>query len=264
MDTSVLERYGRRVEYMLEANLPDQTQECIEQAVASQDWELLAILSLTASEISARRMVDAALEAEQYDVLATVACLRRQVRRQSAAPSTGEMARRVFRDFDEEEEDTAGVPDYIIDDMREMRQSAERRREASVRREAEQDRDPIREYAVESLGERLRRSEAALEALLVVAKASAWESTRRRAAMKVANHKRSLQRLVAASRWADLVALGKGAALRSIAGNISTALAERLDDLAAAGDRAALEFVAENHPEREGKQAARRALRSLR
>jgi len=262
MDTSVLQRYGRRIEYLVEANVPHQAQECIDEAVESEDWELLALLSLTASEISARRMVDAALEAEQYDVLATVACLRRQVRRPQAETSGRGTARRVFRDIDEVD-DTAGVPDYILEDVREMKASAERTREAALRRDAEQDRDPIRERIVESLGERLGAGDAAMEALVVVAKASAWESARRRAAMKIANHARSLEKLVTAGRFGDLVALGASAALHSISANISKALAERLDDLAAAGEKAALQFVAEYHPARESKRAAQEALRSI-
>lgn len=262
MDTSLLAQYGRRIEHLLEANVPHRMQEGIEQAVERQDWELLGILSLTGSEISARRMVDAALEAQQYDVLALVACLRRQVRRPHAdSPGRG-TPRRVLRDLDEEE-DTGGIPDYILADVREMKQAAEISREASLRRDAEQDRDPIREYIVESLGERLRTSDAAMEALVVVAKASGWESTRRRAAVKVANHQPSVQRLVTAGRSADLIALGKNAALHSVAANVGKALAQRLDDFASARDKAALQFVAENHPDREGKRAAREALRGL-
>ncbi|MFQ5808411.1 MAG: hypothetical protein ACE5JM_02230 [Armatimonadota bacterium] len=263
MDTSVLERYGRRIEYLLEANVPLQAQECIDQAVAGEDWELLALLSLTASEISARRMVDALLEAERYDELAFVACLRRQVRRQQADAPSGGMARRVFRDFEETDENAAGIPDYIRDDVKEMRVAAERSRAAALRRDADQDRDAIREHIVENLGERLPTSEGALEALVLVAKAAGWESARRRAAMKVANHEPSLKKLVAGGRWSDLIALGRGASLHSVSGNISTALAERLDDLAKAGEEAALKFVAEYHPDRGGKRAAQQALQSI-
>ncbi len=263
MDSSVLGRYGRRIEYLLEANVPLQMQECLEQAVEAQDWDLIGVVALTASEISARRLVDAALEAEQYDVLVLVACLRRQVRRPQAAGASRAAGRRVFRDFDEETEAAAGIPDYILDDAREMRQSAERHRAAAHRRDAEQDRDPIREHIVESLGEQLHRGDAAMDALVVIAKAAAWESARRRAAMKVANHTASLGKLVAAGRWQDVIALGRGASLNSISGNVSEALSERLSDIVAAGEKATLEFIAEYHPDREGKSAAQDALRGL-
>jgi hypothetical protein len=263
MDSSVLGHYGRRIEYLLEANVPLQMQECLEQAVEAQDWDLIGMVALTASEISARRLVDAALEAGQYDVLVLVACLRRQVRRPQAAGASRSVARRVFRDFDEVTEGTAGIPDYIMDDVREMRQSAERSRAAAHHRDAEQDRDPIREHIVESIGEQLRKGDAAMDALVVIAKAAAWESARRRAAMKVANHAASLGKLVAAGRWGDLVALGRGASLHSISGNISKALSERLSDIATAGEKATLEFIAEYHPDRDGKSAAQEALRGL-
>ncbi|MFQ6096618.1 MAG: hypothetical protein ACE5O2_02750, partial [Armatimonadota bacterium] len=128
-----------------------------------------------------------------------------------------------------------------------------------LRRDQAMDRDPVREAIVNRIAETLH-SDAALDALVTIAKASAWESTRRRAAMKIANNEGAVKRLVGARRLADIAAVTKASALRSVAAKFTKALEEAAVAGGREGDRETLEFMAAHHPDPAAREAARSEL----
>lgn len=164
----------------------------------------------------------------------------------------------VFRDLDAEE-GTAGVPEHIMADVEEMADAAARRAGAARQQASRVDRDAIRDLIVSQLAGRLPEAQAG-ETLLLITRACPFDATRRQAAMKLANHKRWLAQLGQAGRTADLLAISEAAKLKAVGEQVARILAEHLAELQATGDRAALAFVAECHPNNEVRQAARTAL----
>ena len=123
------------------------------------------------------------------------------------------------------------------------------------------DRDPLRTMVVTRLTEKMLTERAAVEALITIALASAFEETRREAAMKVANNKRLVAAMVKAARIADLAGVADSTALTSAKQNIAKTMAAEFERWRIEGNRPALEFIAENHAELGMREAAKTALR---
>jgi len=256
-------QYARDIPPLVEGIPPWRVDPAIDDLFEHEEWELISVLLLTVADPTARQMVDRLLKIKVYDPLVLTACLRRHVRSQPYVVQTGRgVSARIFRDIDAEEEDARGVPEHILEDIQDMAEASERTREAQILRSESLDRGPMREFIINRLAERLATEPPALEALLVVAKAAAWEETRRIAAMKIANHQLSVQRLAQAGRTADLIALAAASQLSAVANNFAAVLSENLDELKQRGDREALAFIAENHENQAVREAARAALGS--
>lgn len=258
MQMNTLARYRDQIEMVIGAATTTQVQSAVDRLVEQEQWELLGTLLVTGSEAAARRITTLLIERGVYEPLAWGGCLRRQLRPTIVSAARRGLTSRVFRDIDAEE-DTAGVPEHILADVKEIAAAADQQRESAQKREAQMDRDPIRAYIVDQLARHLT-DPPAREVLLTVAKASAWEETRREAALKLANHKPSVQVLLTDDRTADLIAIGNATGLEVVAAKIARALGDKLAQLQQAGDSEALRFVAENHPDAGVSAAARQAL----
>jgi len=231
--------------------------ETIDAVIASEDWDWAGRLLVSAGEIAARQLVAKLLEKEAYVALATAACLRRQPRRpgEGAVGGGGQVAARVFRDIDAEE-GGAGVPDYIRADIDEMAKGASQNRASALARDAEMDRDPIRQYIVDNLARKMSASEAAMDAVVVIARASAWEETRRTAALKLANDELCVTRLAKALRSEDIAAVCEEALLGVVAENFAKAMGKHFQDYIEKKDAIGLRFIAEHHPAAQYKESA--------
>ncbi len=262
MDLHKLLEYASDIPPLVEGMPPWRVDPAIEHVFAAEEWELISVLLLSVAEPTARQMVDRLLTLKVYGPLVVAACLRRHIRTQPyVVQSGGGISSKVFRDLDAVgEEETRGVPEHIMEEIRDMAQTSERAREAQMLRSESIDRGPMREFIINRLADRLHTEAEALEALLVIVRVAAWEETRRTAAMKIANHARSVKALAAALRTADLLAVARSSELGAVAKNMAVAMAEHLDALRARGDARALAFIAENHGDEAVQQAAREAL----
>lgn len=260
MDLTALVECGRRVERLIHGTaLTGELDKAVDDLVAKQQWRLLGEILLTASEISGYRILDRLIEHEQYEVVALAACLRRQLaRRGVAAGRRRGLAKRLFRDFDETDED-AHIPSEIMAEAEQIAEAADRSRNAAERREASLDRDPMRQRMVNRIAEKLVTSDRALEALLVIVHASAFDDTRRGAALKIGNHTPSLRKLARAGRTADLIAIAEASGLQALAENAARAMTEEGSEIPR-DDTAALEFLAKYHPDESVREQAKSAL----
>jgi hypothetical protein len=103
-------------------------------------------------------------------------------------------------------------------------------------------------------------SEGALEALVAIVQASAWEDTRRSAALKLVNNPLALRRLADAARTDDLVAVGACCRLTSAAEKVALLLTPHLEALVAAKSPDALALLARYHPNAAIREQATRAV----
>jgi hypothetical protein len=240
-----------------------QLEEKIEEVVAEGDADLLSRLLVSAAEISARQLAKQLVEKEMYEPLAVAACLRRQPRRPGeGATGGGGMSRRIFRDVDSEE-GARGVPDYILSDIEEMSKSADMTRASAMGREAAMDRDPIRQYIVDNLAPRMPTSEAAANAMIAIARSSAWEETRRTAALKVANEPITVARLVRGLRTEDIIEVCHMALLTQVAETFAREMGRNFQAFADAKDVKALQFMAEKHPDERFRDTAAQWVTAL-
>ncbi len=235
-----------------------QLDEAIDALVATGDWDLAGRLLVSAAEISARQLAKKLAEKEAYDALVVGACLRRQPRRpgEGASGRGAGVARRVFRDIDAEDGEK-GVPDYIKADIEELAKTADTTRMGAMTREAMVDRDPIRQYIVDQIAPRMPTSERATDAMVAIARASAWEETRRTAALKVANDPISVARLARTLRTEDILEVCRMALLAPVAQTFATEMGKSFQGYADARDARALRFIAEHHPDAAYKDSAR-------
>lgn len=262
MDLSDLVTHAKIIEIVVEGT-SWQLDETIDAVVASGNWDLAGRLLVSASEISARQLAQKLLAKEAYEPLAIAACFRRQPRRPGeGAVGGGGAARRVFRDIDAEEGDK-GIPDYIRADIEEMAKTADQTRTGAMMREAAMDRDPIRQYIVDNLAARMPTSEAAMNAVVAIARASAWEETRRTAALKVANDPISVSRLARDRRTEDILALTKTAVLKAVGETFAKEMGKHFQAYTDARDVAAMRFLAEHHPDPRFRDSARQWAQAL-
>jgi len=260
VELKALSESARLMQTLMDGALTLEVGKAVEQLVAEENWELLSHLLLTGAEVSARQIADVLIEREVLAPVVAAACMRRETRRPSmSTPRHAASAQRIFRDF-ERDEQGAGVPEHIVQEAQAIAAAAEESRRIAMQRESQLDRDPIRQHIVDELGERLNTSDAVLDALVVIAAASAWESTRRDAAIKVANNNIARGKLLRARRVPDIAALGAASASRAVAGRLAGALAENLPEEGHEHYHAALGFIAKHHPDLGPRQEAQRKL----
>ncbi|MBM3473806.1 MAG: hypothetical protein FJX75_11105 [Armatimonadetes bacterium] len=260
MDISQLSEYGRVVHVLIGSGTRAEVEKAVERLAADGAWDLCGPLLIAASELGARVLVAKLLEAEMYPPLACAAAMRRQHKRAEVMTKKVAMARRVFRDLDTET-DQKGVPDHIQAELDDLAATAEESREIADRREAERDACPVRALIINELSDRMLKSDAALDAMVSAVRASAFEDTRRSAALKIVTHPNALKRLQAAGRVDDLVAIALAARLDSAAETVAKLLTTNVDDIIAHKSRAALKLLLKHHPDAEVREKANEALR---
>lgn len=255
-----LSEYAVDLETLVEGLTARQVEPVIERLCREEEWELMSLAAISAAELPARLMINAMLEHQQFAALIPCACLRRHVRDIVApAPSLGS---KVFRDLDAE--DSAGIPDHIRAEAEELASAADQRRAVAALQATQVDRDPLRTHIVERLTQEMAVHSKALTALVAIARASVWEETRRTAAMKIANRRPALQQLIEAGRTQDLIDVAANTGLGSARQNVAEEMGKFLAEYESAGDRAALEFISENHPSEAARRTAQVAAQALR
>lgn len=249
MDLRLLARYANRMENIMHGALDWEMRHGLDSLEENKDWELTSIMMLTAGEVPARRMAEMLLRNDQYIPLVLPGCFRRQVRKAEIIDRGG-LRRKVFRDIDAVDmDDEAGIPDHIRETAEEIQESAERTRTGALARELAEDRDGVREFIVDSLGEKIAHSADAVNALILIACCSMWEDTRRIAALKVANHALTVRKMVAAGRANELLQISSASRMESVAINISNAMTDLLPTLKQENNVRVLKFIAKNHPD---------------
>lgn len=260
MNLESLSQYGYSLRMLFEGMSEIESAAALDRLVAAEQWELLAMITVTANEVSARRSVVKLLEHNRLAELVLPACLRRQVRRQEVIMAGGG-GRRVLRDIDAED-DESGVPEHILQEAQDIAESAEASRMAALSREAGIDRDALREFIVNELAKRLNTDPEAAEALVVIAKASAFEDARRTAALKIANHEMTMKRLAREGRGADMIVVADNSGLESVRTNIARALGPVMGAMRAQKDWASLRWAGKHHPDPRAREAVAEVLRA--
>lgn len=260
MDPQSLVDNASRVKTLMEGNLEKHVRDALNDLIEAEQFELLSHVMLTGSEFSVRRITNALIEREVFEPLVAGACLRREVRRSAPAGPAGLGSGRIFRDFEAPDEGEAGVPDHIMEEAEAISKAADQSRRIAARREALLDRDPVRQHIVDSLEELLNTNEAAMDAMIAIARSSFFEETARSAAMKLGNNKIVMGRIGRAGRIADLIAVGNASGSQAVHTIIAKNLADAMPDSSHPSYRAALEHVAEHHPQENVRRAADKAL----
>jgi len=255
---NALKQHGPEIETLIDGLTHRQVDALVERLRQEEQWDLMGAALITAQEVPARAIMDCLISNGQYAALVPCACLRRQLR-QVRLSSGGRLGAETFRDLDAET-DAEGIPEHIMSEAEDIAAAAASRRATASVQAANLDRDPLRTMVVTMLTEKMVTDRPAVEALLVIAQASAFEDTRREAAMKVANNKRLVAALVKAERIADLVGVARGTGLGSARQNIAKAMAADFERWRTEKHEAALEFIAEHHPEQGMKEAAKAAI----
>lgn len=257
MDLQKIVEQGPKIEAIVEGT-GWRMEEFIEELLNSGDWDLAGRYLICAAEIPARKIAEGLIEKQAYLPLAIAGCLRRQVRRgpEGGGGGGGKVASRIFRDIDADS-DGPGVPDHIREDMEEMAKSAASTRATAAMRDASIDRDPIRHYIVERLAGNISKSEEAMDALVAIARASAWEETRRTAALKVANDPISVSRLARSMRTEDILDIARAALLEAVKVTFAKEMGRNFKAYSDARDAKALRLIAEHHPDDQYKDSAR-------
>ena len=259
MTSQSLSNYYYHVSHLMEGMVDHQLDRSIEQLAADEQWELLAVISISANEVPARRIAARLLQHNRFSELCLPACLRRQVRKQEVIQSSSLGSKRIFRDFDAED-DGPGVPEHIIEEAKEISSSADSSRMAALSREAATDRDPLREYIITEIAKKMATMPEAAEALVVIAKASAFEDARRTAALKIFNHELTMKRLAREERAEDMITVANNAGLTSVKEAIARALGPYLGALRAKKDWDSLRWAARNHPDAKARAAIEKVL----
>ena len=259
MELSALSQHGWHIRALFEGLLEAELDRALERLARAEQWEILAIVAITANEVPARRIATRLLLHQRFRELVLPACFRRQVRRQEII-TTGGRGRRVFRDIDAEE-GIAGIPEHIVQEAEDLADAADASRMAALSREAGTDRDPLREYIVHEIAKKIATSEEAAEALMAIAKAGAFEDARRTAALKIANHEITMKRLAREGRAADMIAVAENSGLESVRVNIARALGPVLGAMRAQKDWDSLRWAGKHHPDPKAGEAISQVLR---
>ncbi|NLO06356.1 MAG: hypothetical protein GX131_11080 [candidate division WS1 bacterium] len=260
MDASVFAKWSSQIEELMAGNLERLVREALGELIEAGEFELLSHLMLTGPEFTARRMTDALIKVGRFEPLIAGACLRREIRRggQHAGGALGSKA--IFRDFEAPEAGEPGVPEHIMEEAEAIASHANQARRIAAQREAQLDRDPVRQHIVDRLGELLNTSEDAMEAVIAIARTSVFEETARSAGMKLGNNKIVMGRISRAGRVADMVAVGDASGSQAVKTIIARSLASAMPESSDPSYRAALEYVADHHPQEAVQRAARKAL----
>lgn len=260
MEPQTLIDWSSQTKTLMEGTLEKHVQDALKDLIEAEQWELLSHIMLTGSEFSVRRMANALLDREVFAPLVAGACLRREIRRSAPTGVSSLGSKRIFRDFEAPGEGEAGVPDHIMEEAEAISRAADQSRRIAAQKEAQLDRDPVRQHIVDRLGDLLNTSEDAMEAMIAIARASHFEETARSAAMKLGNNKIVMGRISRAGRVMDMIAVGNASGSQAVHTIIAKNLAESMPDSSHPSYRAALEHVAEHHPEEATRRAADRAL----
>jgi hypothetical protein len=260
MDTSQLSRYGRIVQTVIGSGIRADVEQAADRLVADQAWDFCGPLLTTASELGARVLIAKLMERQVYAPLAYAAAMRRQLKRAEVLTKKAAMSRRLFRDIDTET-DAKAIPDHIQAELDDLATGAEEARDIADRREAQRDACPVRSFIVNELAGVMVGSEEALDAMVAIVRASAFEDTRRGAALKIVTHPGALKRLGEARRADDLTAVALAARLDSAAETIAGIIGEWGDEIAAKGPRSALRLLAKHHPHPGVREKASGALK---
>ncbi len=258
MLATALKQHAADLETLIDGLTHRQIDPILAGLCQEQQWELMATALVTAQEVPAHAIIDCLLDNGQYAALVPCACFRRQIR-QATLSGGGRVGAGVFRDLDTEE-DGEGVPEHIMVEVEDIAAAAASRRATASVQAANIDRDPLRTLVITRLTEKMVTERGAVEALITIALASAFEDTRREAAMKIANNKRLVAALVKAARIADLVGVAQSTGLSSARQNLARAMAADLERWHADDNRPALEFIAEHHVEPGMREAAKAFL----
>ncbi|MEN6403171.1 MAG: hypothetical protein ABFD94_14635, partial [Armatimonadia bacterium] len=256
---SVLSQYASSARTLFEGLLEVEMDAALDRLAGGEQWELLATIAITANELPARRIVNRLLAAERFAELVLPACWRRQVRRQEIIMANPARARRAFRDIDAEE-DISGIPEHIIQEAQDIADTADSSRMAALSREAGVDRDPLREFIVNEIAKKLNTSEAAGEALMVIAKIGSFEDARRAAALKLNNNEIVMRRLARDGRGADMIVVANNSGLESVRTNVARALGPVLGAMRAQKDWDSLRWAGKHHPDPKAREAIAKVL----
>jgi len=257
--TDIFAKYSHQIITLTEGTMGGDVDKAVERLLSDEQWDLIAQLIVSASEVSARRMVDALLKADQIDALIPAACLRREIRRGSSQGPSTLGGGSIFRDF-EADEDGPGVPDHIREEAEAITQSASQSRRIAAQKEAARDHDLIRSRIVDQLAERATASDAALAAMVTIARASWWEETRRSAATKLANNKIAMGKLTREGRHADLLMIGRASGSQTVRARLAEGMVNAMPEATSPEYRDALELISEEHPDQATRAAAHKAL----
>ncbi|MGD9497344.1 MAG: hypothetical protein AB7Y46_13680 [Armatimonadota bacterium] len=260
MQTEAFVTWASQIRTLMEGNVERLVVQAIDELIEAEQYELLSHLMLTGSEISVRRMTDALIKREVFEPLVAGACMRREVKRAVPVGGAGLGGGRIFRDIEAPAEGEAAIPEHILEEAEAISQHASQARRIAAQREARLDRDPVRQHIVDRLAELLNTSEAAMEAMIAIARASVWEETARAAAMKLGSNKIVVGRISRAGRVDDMIAVGDGAGSEAVRQIIARSLAEALPDVSHPSYRAALEYIEQHHPSEAHRRAAAQAL----
>jgi len=152
------------------------------------------------------------------------------------------------------------VPDHIREEADAITASANESRRIASAKEAALDRDSIRSRIVDKLSERAATSEDALFGLATIARASAWEETRRSAALKLAANKVAMGQLLRAGRHADLLAIAESSGSAGVRTRLADAMAGAMPAPDAPEYRDILELISDHHSDAAKRAAAKKAL----
>ena len=259
MNPKPMIEWSVQIENLMEGTLEKRVRDAREELIAAEEWELISHLMLTGSEFSVRRMTTALIGKGVFDPLVAGACLRREIRRSAPAGPARLGGGAIFRDFEAPAEGEAAIPDHIMEEAEAISRSADQSRRIAARRDAQLDRDPVRQHIVDSLAAVLNTSEPAMEAMIAIARCAVFEETARLAAMKLGNNNIVMGRISRAGRVADMIAVGEASGSQAVHTIIARSLAQAMPDSSHPSYRAALEHAAAHHPQENVKRAAAKA-----
>ena len=262
MDLKEIVSYARWIEAVVDGT-SWQLDDIVKAIVETENWDLAGRLMVSGSEIAARQLAQKLFEREVWEPLVIAACLRRQPRRPGEGSSGGGVSRNVFRDIDAED-GAKGVPEHIRAEIEEMSKGADQTRASAMTRDAMMDRDAIRQYIVDNISPRMPHSAGAMDAMVAIARASAWDETRRTAALKVANEPISVARLCRELRTDDILEICRMALLTQVAETFAREMGKSFQAYADAKDAAALDFIAAKHPDDRFKDSAKQWAEAVR
>lgn len=260
MEPQTFVNRAEQIRTLMEGTVERDVLEALDELIAAGEHELLSHLMLVGSELSVRRMIDALVSREIFGPLVAGAVMRREVRRSAPSGVSALGSKAIFRDFEAPTEGEAAIPEHIIEEAEAISAAANQSRRIAAQREMRLDRDPVRTHIVERIGELLATSEAAMEAMIIIARASVWEETARSAAMKLANNKVVIGRLSRSGRVDDLVAVGEASSSEAVRRMIARTLAQAMPAPSDPSYRTALQYVADHHPYEGHRRAALQAL----
>ena len=260
MDTKLLGSHGRAVQLIVGTGSRDDVVKAVDTLAEEEQWDLCGFLLPSAAELGARLLVAKLIELKQYAPLAFAACVRRQVKVTQQTLRPGQTSRRVFRDIDTETEEKA-IPEHIKAEMDDLASQADEARYIADRREAERDSCPVRALIVNELGKIMTGNAGAINALIAVVRAAAYEDTKRSAALKLLTNESVLPKLAEASRIDDMVYIANACGLDSASEKVATILAPKMDELIDAKKRMALRLIGRFHSEQGVRDRANVALR---